>query len=175
MTSPDTAPAELSKIVSLSDIGSGAREYALTASPSECKAAADRLKIPAVHALSGHVRVKASRAIISVSGDVTASLTRECVASLEELHEDVHDIFDFELVRGVEPTDSTGDDGDEIDLTEYHDGDELDVGDILVQQLALAMDPFPRKEGAPSLAETYGKQAEESPFQALSEAFKKNE
>jgi hypothetical protein len=58
---------------------------------------------------------------------------------------------------------------------EIHTGDHFDLGEFLVQQLSLAMDPFPRKPGAESLVETYGRGADISPFAALREKIEKSD
>ena len=61
---------------------------------------------------------------------------------------------------------------EDLDAPEYHGGDMLDLGEMLVQQLSLAMAAFPRKEGAESLAEAYAPPENTSPFAALKGAFK---
>ncbi|MGD9801132.1 MAG: hypothetical protein AB7V02_11105, partial [Parvularculaceae bacterium] len=56
---------------------------------------------------------------------------------------------------------------DETAWREPLDGDEIDLGELLVQHLSLALDPYPRKDGAESLLETYRNAATASPFAGL--------
>ncbi len=92
-----------------------------------------------------------------------AALTRECVASLEPFQEILTEKFDVDFLRAQpEPGEE-----EDWDAPEVHEGDRLDLGEILVQQLSLSMSPFPRKEGARSLAEAYAPPELASPFAAL--------
>jgi hypothetical protein len=68
------------------------------------------------------------------------------------------------------------DEEDWLDAPDVHEGALIDVGELLVQQLSLAMDPFPRKAGAPSLVDQFGAQHEESPLAAaLEQAIKREQ
>jgi len=116
----------------------------------------------------------------TISGSIQASLVRECVASLEEMDEKV--TFDFEITFDRTAPDvsdlseeALADLGLEKSLEllegpEPLEGDLIDIGELMVQQLSLAMDPFPRKEGAQSLSELYGTVEETSPFAILKRA-----
>lgn len=178
MTTPPQTPAaalpppEFSMEIDLAEIGKGDKRYKLVAGEEERRKVAARLKIPSVDKLEGEARLKVTKTDILVEGEVRASLIRECVASLEQMAEEVREPFDLHFTRQAPE-----DDGEEADLDapEVHEGDTIDLGEILVQQLALAMDPFPRKEGAKSLAEAYGGEALASPFAALKDAFKKTD
>ncbi|MEO1251501.1 MAG: hypothetical protein AAFW81_04045 [Pseudomonadota bacterium] len=157
---------EFSVIVNLSSLPKAGKTFSLAPSESERAAVAARLGSPRIDVFEGEVHIKATAQRIDVSGCVRAQMLRECVASLEEMDETVDDRFDLEFVR----VDSAKDHGivedDAVDEPEPHSGDALDIGEILVQQLSLAMNPFPRKEGAESLARSYGGGASVTPFSA---------
>lgn len=103
-----------------------------------------------------------------MSGRVVADLVQSCGLTLEPLPASVNQVFTINLVEAEtrEP-----DDGAEIDLEldddspdQIEDG-RLDLGQYAVEQLALCLDPFPRKPGA--VFEQPPEPAEISPFDAL--------
>ena len=173
MTDNGAVP-ELSKEVELSSLGAGGKLFPLQADDEACARIAKRLGIPRVKSLAGEIRLSATKKDIKATGVVRAELVRECVASLEEMDEAVDEAFELEFLREEDP-EQLQDGREEWELPEVHEGEIFDVGELLVQQLSLAMDPFPRKEGARSLAEDYGVEAESSPFAVLKSESKKSE
>lgn len=169
MTRADEPAPEFSSIVAIADIGRAGRAMHLSASEAAREKIAKRLKTPSVDRLEGDLHVSATRDDVTVSGRLVADLTRECVASLELTPEHVEETFELRLLRAA--PDAEPEDGD-WDAPEVLEGGDIDVGEILVQQLALAMDPFPRKPGAASLADSFGKVGIISPFAGLAEALK---
>ncbi len=167
-------PPEFSFEITLDDLPKGGRQFAIEASPAERDAVANRLGVLAVDAFSGALQVAAARDKFSVRGRVAARLKRECVVSLEEIVEEINEPFEVEFVRRAEALE--GDDDLSLDAPELHEDATFDIGELLVQQLSLAMDPFPRKPGAPSLAAEFGADDAASPFaQALAQAAKRDE
>jgi uncharacterized metal-binding protein YceD (DUF177 family) len=118
------------------------------------------------------MEVRATKTVIYVEGSLSASLTRECVASLELMDEQVTEMFELEFSR-VASADAV--DPFDIEAPEVIEGDKLDLGELLVQQLSLAMAPFPRKPDTPSLAEAYAPPEKVSPFAALKGALGKSD
>ena len=161
---PSGAVPEFSYEIEVGDLGKQGKVFRLAANEEERARIAVRLGVPAVWKLEGELRVSATKSAIRVEGALEAELTRECVASLEEMQETVSETFDIDFLREAPETESLEED---IDAPEVHEGDRLDLGELLVQQLALAMDPFPRKQGAQSLAEAYAPKETVSPFAAL--------
>ncbi|MBT8473501.1 MAG: DUF177 domain-containing protein [Marinicaulis sp.] len=164
------ADAEFSHVVVLADLPRGGASFRLAANEEERARITKRLDVVAVKHIEGAVKIRANRAEIFLTGTLLASLTRECVASLDEMAEDIAEDFELVFLRG----DATPAEGDEeAALPDIHEGAEFDIGDFLVQQLSLAMDPFPRKDGVTSLAEQYGQDEEKTAFAAaLGEAKK---
>ncbi|WP_375204130.1 YceD family protein [Hyphococcus sp.] len=156
---------EFSYVVDVDDVGRAGKKFQLSASKAERERIAARLETPSVESLEGEMTVTASRTMIRITGDIKAALTRECVASLESMTETIAEPFEVQFTR-VPPEDD-GAEEEDLDAPEYLDGAALDLGELLVQQLSLAMDPFPRKEGAESLAEAYAPAENVSPFAVL--------
>lgn len=177
-----TSTAEFSHEVDLTSLSRGEKRVRLTASKEECAKIAARLGVIAVDELNGELTLKATKVEITIRGHMRARLIRECVASLEEMDEEISEDFDVTFLRQADEhafssedaSDDASWDGEEVP-PEIHEGDHFDLGEFLVQQLALAMDPFPRKPGAVSLAEAYGGGGKVSPFSGLREKLEKRD
>lgn len=177
-----TPEPEFSHVVDLTSSPRGEKTIRLSANEGERAKIAKRLGVPAVEKLEGEAALTASKAEITVSGAFTATLIRECVASLEEMREEIGEDFEAVFLRlaDEDAVSSAGGgddeiwDGEEVP-PEVHEGDSFDAGEFLVQQLALAMDPFPRKPEAKSLADEYGSGGNLSPFAELGEKLKKSD
>lgn len=175
---------EFSYAVDVAALGRARRAFQLETNEEQRARVAERLGMLSIEQFSGGLQVTATKAVIKISGDFSADLTRECVASLEPMNERVEEAFQIELLRSAlssvsdsfSPQSAQGDENswDGADVApETHEGDTLDLGELLVQQLSLAMDPFPRKPGAISLAERYAPPENVSPFAALQGLVKK--
>ena len=163
MTAEKKPEPEFSYEIELGDLGKTGKVFRLSATEEQRARVAARLGTPSVEKLEGEMRVTSTKTAIRIEGSIDAALTRECVASLEPMQEEVSETFEIDFLR-TPPDDADGEDWDAPDV---HEGDSLDLGELLVQQLSLAMDPFPRKEGAKSLAEAYAPKENISPFAAL--------
>ena len=101
-----------------------------------------------------------------LSGRVTAHVVQSCGLTLEPLPADIDRTFSIRMVESApEPEAAEIDlspDEEEVDLIE--DG-RIDLGQYAVEQLSLALDPFPRKPGAEFVQPE--EPAEISPFAAL--------
>ncbi len=172
MSESDKAEPEFSYEIELDDVGKQGKRFKLSANDEERRKIAARLKAISIEKLAGELRITASKTAIRVEGVIEAELTRECVASLEPMGETVSEAFEIDFLR--EPPEEAIEE-DDLDAPEVHQGATLDLGELLVQQLSLAMDPFPRKEGAQSLAEAYAQPEKVSPFAGLKEAMRKDD
>ncbi len=172
MTLKESVTPEFSFEISLDDLGKQEKRYRLSATADERAKIAKRLETPSVEKLEGDMQVRATRTVVYVAGSLSASLTRECVASLEPMGEEVSEAFELEFSR-LAPADEI--DPFDLEAPEAIEGDVLDLGELLVQQLSLAMTPFPRKPDAESLADAYAPHENISPFAALKGAFGKSD
>lgn len=101
----------------------------------------------------------------TLSGHVRATLEQVCGITLEPLPVQVDERFSVDLVEAAEPEE------DEIEITlddnspDVIEDGRIDLGQYAVEQLALALDPFPRKAGAEFVQPD--EPAEISPFAVL--------
>lgn len=135
----------------------------LAASPAQCAAIADRLGIPAMHSLKARFDLlPTADGAIAATLRLKTRLRRVCVVSLEEF--DTSQSIEARLRFVPEGRESPDDDPEADDeLPFVHD--QLDLGEAAVEQLALDLDPYPRRADAalPSVNED----ATVSPFAAL--------
>lgn len=142
----------------------------IEAGPLERAAIATRLAVPNVIRLKGAFALALTARGVDVDATMDAAVTRECVASLEPFEEPIFETFRLSFVReGAPPAEVEIDE----ETPEPLEGDAIDLGEILIQQLSLAMDPYPRKPGARSLATEYAPEAKVSPFAGLKAALEK--
>ena len=163
---------EFSYEIDIDDISRAGKHFRLAANDKEREKVAARLGAPSVEKLEGAMHVTVTKTAVRVVGEVSAELTRICVASLEPMQEIISEPFEIDFTRIAPEADEEEED---IDAPEYLEGATLNLGELLVQQLSLAMAPFPRKEGASSLAEAYAPQENVSPFAGLQAVFGKSD
>ncbi len=135
---------EFSHKTAMDKIFKAPRKFSLSANREQCAKIAKRLQIISLESLTGEISCTTKGPIIIVTGQVTAELQQACVISLDPVTETVDEAFALEFIR--RPDDD--DDPLDLDAPESVSGDDLDIGEILVQQLALALNPYPRAEGA---------------------------
>ena len=130
----------------------------------ERDAIALRLRIPSVQSVHCAWVLRAGHGgTVEADGSLRARLHQECVVSLDSFPAEVVEEFAVRFVppgRGI----ARVDDLDEPDELTIEDG-ALELGEATVEQLALALDPYPRKPGAELPTEAEG--APDNPFTAL--------
>jgi len=126
-------------------IGNGA-VVLVDATAPERAALALRMGLPDIRSLKCNFdlhRPQAGR--IVAKGRLRALVTQNCVLSLEPFDAEINEDFEVCFVP-------SGSESDELDLEGVdevtYEGDALDLGEAAAEQLALALDPFPRKPGA---------------------------
>ncbi len=147
MSGNDAAvPVPLSRPVALAGIVRQQR-ITVTATDEECGAVASLFGLPAIATLSGRFAIiPERRGQFRVHLGLTAAVTQTCVVTLEPVEQSIieqatlvlmpHDI----AVRTEERV-------DEPDIIPVS-GQNTDFGILLTEQLALALDPHPRKRDA---------------------------
>lgn len=155
---------EFSRVVNLARLPPGGREERLVASPAECAALARRFAIPAVNRFEAQVLLRPEPGMLAaVSGRLRAEVVQDCVVTLEPVVQQVEEAVDLRVLPpGQEPSDDP-EGPDEIEA----EGDTLDLGEALAEQLALALDPYPRAPGASLAAPEEGDAAPSGPFAGL--------
>ena len=169
--SAEPAP-ELSRPLDIGQIGAAGETVVVEADPAERAALAVRFGISAIGALSVTFRLSPPRdRVVAAAGLMSAQVTQVCVVTLEPFDATVEEAFDVLFVpAGTETDDDLGDPEtpDEIPYT----GDRIDLGEAAAEQLALSLDPYPRKPGA-ALDEN-GDPTPPSPFSGLSGRFRRD-
>lgn len=154
---------ELHRPVPADRVGAVGLEVTVEATAAECAALARRMQLPGILALRCAFRlVRLTADIILAEGRLRAKVVQTCVVSLDDFAADIDERFRIRFVpAGQESDDPDPESDDEIGYT----GGMLDLGEAAAEQLALALDPYPRAPGA-ELPEIE-REAEEHPFAAL--------
>lgn len=162
---------EFSRIVNLARLPPGGRAERLSATVAECAALARRFGIQAVNRFGAVLRLREGPGgLTEVTGRLSAEVVQACVVSLEPVVQQVEEAVDLRILSpGQAPSDDP-DGPDEIEA----DGDAVDLGEALAEQLALALDPYPRAPGAALPGAEGEAAAAGSPFAALM-AFRKKD
>jgi uncharacterized metal-binding protein YceD (DUF177 family) len=161
---------ELHRPLAVERIGPPGSLHTVTADPSECAALARRLGIPAVTALRCEFSLtRHLRGVVAAEGRLHATVIRTCVITLEDFESGVDENFRLRFVpAGQETDDPDPESEDEIPYA----GPAIDLGEAAAEQLALALDPYPRSPGA-ELPDTEAETAPH-PFAALAQRRRPN-
>ena len=154
---------ELHRPLAIERIGGARIDVDVEATPAECVALAARMRLPALHTLVCQFHLRRTGSVIEGQGCLHADVVQTCVVSLEEFDARVEERFVVHWVPvGQESDDMDPEAPDEIG----YENDTIDLGEAAVQQLILALDPYPHAPGA-SLPETASEPGM-SPFASLS-------
>jgi uncharacterized metal-binding protein YceD (DUF177 family) len=136
---------EFSRPLALGRVGPEGRTEALDATEAERAALARRFGILSIEGLHATLRLTLEvDGTVRGDGRLEAAVTQACVVTLEPVSQRVTEEFAFRLLpAGREPTDGP-EDLDEIET----ENDVADLGEVVAEQLALALDPYPRAPGA---------------------------
>lgn len=149
--SPPEAP-EFSRPIDVLRIGPAGLSLAIEAKADERARLAERMGVNEVRALSADVRLAQRGAGFAVTVAWRAEIVQECVVTLEPVETRLEDTA--ELLFG--PSDAGPKakaeeveiDPDAADPPEPIVDGQIDVGEVVAEQLALGIDPYPRKPGA---------------------------
>jgi uncharacterized metal-binding protein YceD (DUF177 family) len=161
---------EFSHPVPLSEIGSKVVQVKLHANAAERAALAKRFDLLSLDKLSANVALHHENAGILAEGDFTATLTQACVASGAPVPAQLAEKFVVRFIPEPEldPDSEIELEPDDCD-TVFHNGRIVDLGELVAQSLALAIDPFPRSRDAEAILKKAGVKGEHEagPFAAL--------
>lgn len=157
--------------VAVSKISEAGLVQTLTATPEEFTKLASYLDIVAVKALTAKISLTRRHGKgVHLTGTLKATVTQTCVVTLEPLDTQIEAAFERNYLppdkyrEEVKPehdvfVDPTADDPPEPL------GHEIDLGEVIVEELALNLDPYPRKPGVAFQADEAP--ARENPFAVL--------
>jgi uncharacterized metal-binding protein YceD (DUF177 family) len=153
-----------SEVVRINEIGAGLTR---TLVPDDAARAriTKALDLGSLAAFEAEMTLSPGRAGWTLSGRVTATLEQICGITLERLPVGVDERFAVELVEATEPEPDEVDVSIDDDAPDVVEDGRIDLGQYAVEQLALTLDPFPRKPGAEFVQPE--EPAEISPFAVL--------
>ncbi len=157
---------ELRRPVAADAVPPAGPDVVVEATAAECAALAARMRIPAVHSLRCRFHLTPGLAgVIAARGQLDAEVVRTCVVTSEEFTSSVGE--DFEILFVVAGTEAEEIDPEAVDEIPY-EGGVIDLGEAAAEQLALALDPYPRAPDAalPDLGDVQDSAAH--PFERLS-------
>jgi hypothetical protein len=160
-----------SKIIRAANIKDQPQTHAVVADAAQCAALAADFGLPAIKSLRGDFTLLHERGgIIKADLRLRATVTQLCVITLEPFDAAIDEQAELRFVpaRLVSETADLG----EVDAETLEGPDEIpytggsiDLGAALAEQLALSLDPYPRKPGAALPEEVSAPEAH--PFAAL--------
>lgn len=141
----------------------------ITAHPSECVALAQRFNLEAIHTLAAEVNIYPwNESGVRINGTLNADVTERCVISLRTFEQRVRENFiSFFMTQSTQHEDANFGASVHIEEPEDIPPDGIDIGELVAQQLSLALAPYPHLPGAKLPESTSTTQKRKSPFAIL--------
>lgn len=144
--------SEIERLVDLDRMGPAGSALEISPSESERAALAKRFGFLSLPAFSARVTVDGRPgARIVVEGRLRGRIVQACVLTLEPVTQDLDDAFRVVFQRDLQdehdPESGEAVLSAQADAPEPLEGNVLDVGEIVAEQLSLAADPYPRRPG----------------------------
>ncbi len=170
----------------------------LTADPDELAALASEVGVVSIEALKAVLKIVKQGKEVRVTGEIRASVTQECVVTLEPFASEIAEDVDVRFAFPAAPIPSQHREGGRMsrrraqDMMDHrpappvlptHEEDDppdtiidgkIDLGALAVEFMALGLDPYPRKPGAAFAEMVDDEVVDESPFAQLA-GFKKDD
>ena len=141
---------ELSRVFQIEELANDPVSREFSASEEERSALAGRLGVELFNAVRAELSLAGFGSEgIRVEGRVFAELVQNCVVTLEPVEERISEpVAVTYLTKMAEPPEDVEFAAlDEEEIEEF-DGESIDLGELIAQTLAGAINPYPRKEGA---------------------------
>ncbi len=175
--------------IPVSDLRNGAEQHDGKATEAEREVIRERFGLYALDALSWQVQSMPWRAGLRLSGRIRANVTQECVVTLEPMPATIDEPFDrgflpLERLYGEEKAGSEHEIVADSELGEIPEPltDPFDLLEVITEELGIALDPYPRKEGVEEAVYSSIpkgavpiKEADIKPFASLADLKKKME
>jgi len=144
--------SEIERVVDLDRMGPGGAALEIVASDSERAALAKRFGFLGLPAFSARVTVdRRAGGQVVVEGRLRGKIVQACILTLDpvtqELDETFRIVFRRDLTEQHDPESGEALLSAQIDAPEPLQGNLLDIGEIVAEQLSLAADPYPRRPG----------------------------
>ena len=157
-----------SEVVRVNELGAGLERH-LVPDADAMKRIVKALDLASLSAFEADLKITPAHVGWTLSGRITATLEQVCGITLEPLPVQVDERFSVDLVEAAEPEADEIEIGIDDESPDVIEDGRIDLGQYAVEQLALQLDPFPRKPGAEFVQPE--EPAEISPFAVL-KAFK---
>jgi uncharacterized metal-binding protein YceD (DUF177 family) len=147
------SPSEIERSVDIDRMGAGGTALDIVASEGERAALAKRFGFLDLPAFSARVTVdRRLGGQIVVEGRLRGRIVQACVLTLDPVTQDLDDtfrvVFKPDMADDLDPESGEAVLSAQADAPEPLEGNMLDVGEIVAEQLSLAADPYPRRPGA---------------------------
>jgi len=142
-------PAPVPEFSHVVDIDRLNNPITLTPNEAECAAIAKRLELESLGSFTATITLSRIRAgdVLRIAGHIKAELAQPCIVTLEPVPETIDEEFELLMSESVTEESFDPDSEDFLDMPEPLPGKSIDIGEIAVQYLALALNPYPRKPG----------------------------
>ena len=166
MNDDTSAPAGFSRIVLRDDVSVAGLQLKLDADSAARAVLADRFGLISIDSLSTEVEVTPWRKIgLRVEGKFSADVTQACVVSLAPVPQTLNQTFALKY-RPLEPV---GEGSREVAVNPLEDEPPedlpetgIDLGEIIAEQLALVLDPYPKASEHAQAAATVKTEVDEN-------------
>jgi uncharacterized metal-binding protein YceD (DUF177 family) len=164
----DAAPPEFSRLAALDRATETPQSWTIEANEDERAALARRFGLISLGRLVATLTWRRQAGgLVRLDGELAASLAQPCVVTLEPVPADLAESFTLRFMPGIAAEDrEVVIDAEADDPPEPLGDGPVDVGEIVAQQLALALDPYPRAPGV-DLGTVLPAAEPESPFAVL--------
>lgn len=173
-------PPEFSRPLRAESVHARGRTEKLTANAAERAALAERFGILSVESLVAEIELRPHRRDgLALTGRLVADVVQACVVSLEPVPEHIESSFERVYEPGAEDPEASFSVDDLFDPDAQDPPEPLidgivDLGEVVAEELALSLDPYPRAPGAEIPAEYRPEPAEaaaETPAQPTHRPF----
>lgn len=170
--------SEMMRTVDLLRLPQKGQTLKIIADADELIQVAKRFSLVDVKSIEASVLMKGQR-VVHVTGSFKAEITQKCVVTLEDVPETVEGTFEEIFSPDVEvlkPEEMLEINMDSEQLEPMGDG-KVDIGELVLENLALAINPYPRKQGLTDdffyKDDDFDEGMPENPFAKLAELKKK--
>lgn len=140
---------EFSRLVSFEGIGPKTQVRKIEAGDEERRGLAERFGLVALDSLSAALELsRPAGDIVCARGHLMADVVQSCVVTLAPVPAHIEADFACSYAGGGRPEAEVDFDPLAEEEIEALIGEEIDIGETVAQQLAIALDPYPRAQGA---------------------------
>lgn len=162
--------ALLSRPLAVAAIGAEGTLETVAASPAERAAIAAAFGLVELRVLEAQLDLSRAGAMVMLTGRLVATLVQTCVVSLVPVIQHLDRPFERRLLPAPaagRETEAVVEPG-ETEPPDFYEGGRIDLGGVVLEELALSIDPYPRAPGAALAAVAEDEpEAQRSPFAAL--------